>query len=64
MSEQAPSYHEVASSDYWTVEKIQERLGETTLLLSQVDKPSGEYNALQKEVDVLAFELHMRGTES
>ncbi len=64
MSAEQPDYHEVAASDYWTLEKIQERLGQTTLLLAQVDQPSGEYNALQKEIDVLAFELHMREAES
>jgi hypothetical protein len=62
-TERIPSYHEVASSEYWTDERIQVRLGELTLNLADVPKPSGEYNAMQKETDALAFEQHMRETE-
>lgn len=64
MSEQAPSYHEAASDPYWTDEAIAIRLGELTLNLSKLDQPSGEYFATQKEIDVLAFEQHMRSAES
>jgi hypothetical protein len=63
MAEVEPSYHEVASSEYWTDERIQIRLGELTLNLSNVPQPSGEYYAMQKEIDVLAFEQHMRQVE-
>lgn len=63
MAEQA-SYHEVATSEYWTNEQIAIRLGELTLNLGKIDKPSGEYFATQKEIDVLAFEQHMREIES
>lgn len=63
-TERIPSYHEVASSEYWTDERICVRLGELTLNLSDVQKPSGEYYAMQKEIDALAFEQHMREVES
>lgn len=64
MAETSPSYHEVASDPYWTDEAIAIRLGELTLNLDGLAQPSGEYYAAQKEIDVLAFEQHMREIES
>lgn len=55
-----PSYHEVATSPYWTDQQIAVRLGELTLNLGEIEKPSGEYFAAQKEIDALAFEQHVR----
>lgn len=59
-----PTYHEVAGSEYWTDLRIEMRLGEIALQLPEVDQPSGEYYALQKEIDALSFELTMRERES